>query len=241
MAAALWGGDDALVSHGQAAILWGIDSVRARKPELWVPMPRNPRSVDVVVHRGPRLEPADRTKLGPIPITTPVRTLIDVAGRLEDDRLLTAMESVFRHHPETPEHLAGRLAALRDSGRPGLGRLAALFAERGDGRALESALEAKVWRLICRSGLPRPERQHWVALQGGRYRLDFAWPAVRVGLECDGWEHHGRRSAFDPDRARLAELAAARWRMLPVTWSMCTRQPERVERWLRNALADAVA
>ena len=56
--------------------------LRGPKPELWVPMPRNPRSDKVIVHRGQRLDRADRTMLGAIPITTPVRTLIDVAGRL---------------------------------------------------------------------------------------------------------------------------------------------------------------
>ena len=74
-------------------------------------------------------------------------------------------------------------------------------------------------------------------LPGGRYRLDFAWPEQQVGLECDGWEHHGTRSAFGKDRARLAELVAAGWRMLPVTWEACTREPERVVRWLETALA----
>jgi very-short-patch-repair endonuclease len=91
--------------------------------------------------------------------------------------------------------------------------------------------------LLQRSGLPLPRRQTWVSLPGGRYRLDFAWPEQRVGLECDGWEHHGAKSAFVADRARLAEFGAAHWRILPVTWTACTGAPERVERWLRNALA----
>jgi len=236
MAAALWAGDGAVVSHGAAGVIWGIDDVRGPKPELWVPVPRNPRTWDVVVHRGPRLDSVDCTTFGVMPITTPVRTLIDVAGRLEHDRLLAAMESVFRRKLGTAEQLAARLGALRDSGRPGVGRLSALFEERAGGRPLESVLEAKVWRLLCRTGLPLPERQRWVSLPGGRYRLDFAWPEHKVGLECDGWEHHGRRASFDADRARLAEFAAARWRILPVTWAICTREPERVERWLRDSL-----
>jgi very-short-patch-repair endonuclease len=82
-----------------------------------------------------------------------------------------------------------------------------------------------------------PQRQYQVSIAGRRYRLDFAWPELRVGLECDGWEHHGRRSAFAPDRARLAEFAAAKWRVLPVTSHAVTREPARVERWLRDALS----
>jgi very-short-patch-repair endonuclease len=237
MAAALWAGDGALVSHGSAGLLWGIDGVRGPKTELWVPAPRNPRARDVVVHRGERLDRADRTNLGPIPITTPVRTLIDVSGRLEDDRLLAAMESVFRRQLGTPDRLAARLAALRDSGRPGAGRLAALLERRGDGRPLESTLEGKVWHLLSRSALPLPARQHWVTTPGGRYRLDFAWPDRKLGLEADSWEHHGDRVAFGKDRERLSELVAMGWRVLLVTWEVGTRQPQRVVRWVEMALA----
>jgi very-short-patch-repair endonuclease len=237
MAAALWGGDRALVSHGAAGVVWGIDGVRGPKPELWVPMPRNPRSDKVIVHRGERLDRADRTTLGAIPITTPVRTLIDVAGRLEDDRLLTAMESVFRQKLGTPERLAARLAALRDSGRPGAGRLATLLDERGDGGPLESVLEAKVWQLLVTTSLPRPVRQHWITTPSGRYRLDFAWPERKLALECDGWEHHGGTTAFGKDRERLSELVSIGWRVLLVTWHMGARQPQRVARWVELALA----
>jgi very-short-patch-repair endonuclease len=154
---------------------------------------------------------------------------------MEDDHLRHAVESAFRAKLCTPELLGVRVEELRASGRPGVGRLADLLAMRG-GRALESMLEAKLWLLLCRSGLPLPQRQHWVSLPGGRYRLDFAWPDRRVGLECDGWEHHGRRTAFATDRARLAEFAAAHWHVLPVTRHAVTKEPARVERWLRDSL-----
>jgi very-short-patch-repair endonuclease len=237
MAAALWAGDGALLSHGAAGAAWGIEGVRSRKPELWVPMPRNPRCDDVIVHRGERLDRADRTTLGAIPITTPVRTLIDIAARLEDDRLLAAMESIFRRRLGTPERLAARLSALRDSGRPGAGRLAGLLDQRGHGDPLESVLEAKVWRLLADTPTRRPVRQHWVTTPAGRYRLDFAWPDHRLALECDGWEHHGGTAAFGKDRERLSELVSIGWRVLLITWAMAARQPQRVVRWVDLALA----
>jgi very-short-patch-repair endonuclease len=189
------------------------------------------------VHRGTRIDRTDRTTLGPIPITTPIRTLIDLAARMEDDRLLGAMESVFRQDLGTPERLLARLDALGGSGRPGTARLEQFLARRGDGRALESVLEGKVWSLLQRSGLPLPARQHWVTTTGGRYRLDFAWPDRKLALECDGWEHHGDRIAFGKDRDRLSELVASGWRVLIVTWDAGTRRPKRVVRWVEMALA----
>jgi very-short-patch-repair endonuclease len=237
MAAALWAGDGAVVSHGTAGVLWGIEGVRGPRTEIWVPSPRNPHAEQIVVHRGARVDRADRTAIGPIPVTTPIRTLIDIAGRLENDRLLAAMESVFRQKLGTPDRLAARLAALRASGRPGSGRLEELLERRGDGRPLESTLEGKVWLLLTRSGLALPARQHWVATAGGRYRLDFAWPDRKLALECDGWEHHGSHVAFGKDRERLSDMVAMGWRVLVVTWDIGTRQPRRVVRWVEMALA----
>jgi very-short-patch-repair endonuclease len=236
MAAVLWAGDDAVVSHATAARLWGIEGTRQRKVELWLPTSRNPRHELLQVHRGPVIEGPDLDHRGAIPVTDPVRTLIDVSARLEDDPLLAAVESAFRLKLCTPQRLGARVEMLRSSGRPGVGRLAELLSARS-GPALESMLEAKVWRLLQRIRVPLPQRQHWVSLAGRRYRLDFAWPDLRVALECDGWEHHGRRSAFAPDRARFAEFAAAKWRVLPVTWHAVTKEPERVERWLRDSLS----
>jgi very-short-patch-repair endonuclease len=239
MAAALYAGDGALISHGTAGVLWEIEGARSKGIELWVSQAQRSTLDGLVLHRGTRLDRADRTVMGSIPITTPVRTLIDLSARMEDARLLTAAEAAFRRGLCTPERLLVRAHILRNSGRPGAGRLADLLADRGAAPALESTLEAKVWLLVRRSGVPVPQRQYWVSLPGGRYRLDFAWPEQKVGLECDGWEHHGRHSAFSPDRARLAEFAAAHWQILPVTWTTCTREPERVDRWLRSALYDA--
>lgn len=238
MAAMLWAGDGSLVSHAAAAVLWCFEGVRARKVELWTT--RSLRSELVVVHRGIRLDRADRAMLGPIPITTPVRTLIDMAGRLDDLRLSALTESLIKRGLVDPDRVPARLDALRASGRPGAGRLAALLDVRGDGPAMESMLEALVWSLILESGVRIPERQHWVDVPGGRYRLDYAWPDLHLGMECDSWEHHGaNKSDFGKDRARYAELVVVGYRVLPVTWDVAKRDPRRVIRWLRTAFPEA--
>jgi len=236
LAAALWAGDGALVSHGTAARLWEFEHGGSSRIELWLPSERNLRSDNAVVHRGTRLDRADRTVLDGIPITTPTRTLIDIAGRLEDHRLLAVLENLIRRDMVRPNRLATRLRALRRSGRPGGGRLQLLLDQRGDGRPLESPLEALAWQLIIESGVRLPARQHWVTSTHGRYRLDFAWPDLELGLECDGYDGHGGVVQWGKDKVRLAELAAAKWRILPVTWDACTRQRKRVLRWLRSAV-----
>ena len=240
MAATLWAGNGSLVSHGAAAVLWGFAGARARKVELWVPARCSKTSDHVIVHRGTRLDRADRAVLDGIPITSPTRTLIDYAARLEDEALLAVMEDAFRRDLTHPERLAARLFALRTSGRVGGGRLEALLDARpSDAKALESRLEAKFWRLIDKSSLPRPERQFSVVANGRRYRLDFAWPELRVAVECDGWSHHGGREKFEADQLRRSDLASLGWYVIPVTWEQCTRASQavlaRIERRVRCA------
>ena len=47
---------------------------------------------------------------------------------------------------------------------------------------------------------------------GGRtFKIDLAYPVVRLAIELDGWEFHGTRSAFDDDRTRATLLVANGW------------------------------
>lgn len=239
MAAVLWAGPDAVLSHGAAAMFWEFEGVRSPKPEVWIGSGRRLKSEDVVVHRGASLDDVDRAALGSIPITTPARTLIDVSGRLEDEALLALVEHSIRRGVVTERSVAERVVSLRSSGRPGIGRLAALLAARPPGaRALESRLEARFWRLILTTDLPVPVRQHWVVGAARRYRLDFAWPDVYVAVECEGRAFHDAATAERDDRRR-GDLASLGWRVIPVTWRQLTREHasvvDRVARSLRRA------
>lgn len=240
MAATLWAGNGSLVSHSAAAALWRFEGVRSRKVELWIASQRRLRSQLVVVHQGNRLDRADRTALEGIPITTPVRTLIDMSSRLENLTLSAVMEDLIKRDVVDPDRLRARLAALRTSGRPGGGRLEALLDARGAGPAMESTLEALVWSLILKSGVRLPERQYEVKVPGGRYRLDYAWPDLKLGMECDSWHYHGeRKEQWGKDRARYAELAVIGYRVVPVTWAVARHDSKRLLRWLRSSLPNA--
>ena len=75
----------------------------------------------------------------------------------------------------------------------------------------------------------------------GPYRLDFAWPERKVIVETDGWATHGRRAAFEDDRAKDATLLAAGWRVLRVTYRRLRREPMLVAAQLAAVLAQAAA
>jgi very-short-patch-repair endonuclease len=143
-----------------------------------------------------------------------------------------AVESGFRQGRVSERLLRARLDALGGSGRAGTASLRQILDRRGEkAAALEHRLEVKVWRLLLRSGLPKPVRQQPVEVAGRRYRLDFAWPSFRVAVEADGFATHGGRRAFHGDRRRMAGLVSEGWRIVPVTWHEATARPKE---WLQE-------
>jgi very-short-patch-repair endonuclease len=69
------------------------------------------------------------------------------------------------------------------------------------------------------------------------YTVDFVWPERRLIIETDGWRAHGTRAAFERDRHRDADLTAAGWRVLRITWKRLTGEPQAVATQLSSLLA----
>ncbi len=80
MAASLWSAPDGLVSHGTAATLWRFEGVETDKVHVTLPRGRSLRSPKLTVHHPGDLLPADIARRGPIAVTSPLRTAIDLAG-----------------------------------------------------------------------------------------------------------------------------------------------------------------
>jgi very-short-patch-repair endonuclease len=221
LAATLWAGPGSVVSHASAGVLWGIDGVLTTRVELWVP--RRLRSDLVQVHQGV-IANRDRRLLDGIPITSVARTIVDLAAVLDDEPLDAAIDDVLHRGKTTLDALRTRVAAASVGKRAGASLLAKLLDERGGRRAAESRLETRVRRLLHGAGL-RPVQQYEVVVAGRRFRLDFAWPDLRVAVEPDGYSVHGARIAFEADRLRWAALTSVGWRLVPVTWRQATREP----------------
>jgi hypothetical protein len=165
MAAALWSAPEGLVSHPTAGALWGLDDVAADRVHVLLPRSRRLKSGDVVVHRTGDLLPADVGRLGPIPVTFPLRTSIDLAAVLDANALEVAIESALRRGLFSPGQLRWRAGELLGTGRPGSDALRALLAKRGLGRSA-STPEVDLAQLLEQAGLGRPERQHEVRADG---------------------------------------------------------------------------
>lgn len=237
MAAILWAGEGSVASHSTAGWLWNLSGVSSdRRIELWVPADRSPKNAAVWVHRG-EVTGNDCRRADGVPVTSPARTIVDLASRLDGEVLESAIEDVLARGLTTAGSIERRLTSLGGKGRAGATRLGRVLADR-DQAPLESRLEVKVWRLLRDAGL-RPVRQYEVRCAGERYRLDFAWPRLKVAVEAEGYRAHGGRVAYVKDRQRVAALVAEGWIVVPVTWEDCTTQPQVVIDRVRAALRRA--
>lgn len=220
-------GTGVAASHRSAAALWGLPSGRIDSAEITVP--RNRRrtgSPQARVHSGAFARGELRWRDG-IRVTAPARTLIDLAAVIGPGAFEETLDEALRRG------LAGTAAiraAVRSAGpRPGIVALRALVAER-DGEPLsESVFETRLLRAIIRAGLPRPVRQHEIRDARGRLiaRVDLAYPGDRIAIEAEGYRWHSGRTPFERDRRRAMRLAAAGWRVIPVTWiELRDREPD---------------
>jgi hypothetical protein len=117
----------------------------------------------------------------------------------------------------------------RATGRRGAGVLAAVLAEYDGPTLTDRELEERFF-LLCRdAGIPKPEVNVWIAIDGGiAYKADFLWRAERLVVETDGWGSHGTRRAFEDDRRRDRRLRLAGWDVVRFTWRDVEREPEEV-------------
>jgi very-short-patch-repair endonuclease len=224
MAATLWAGAEARVSHRSAAGLWSIDCPAPARPEITVPASVLTRSAPVKVHHSrSKIEP--RRTRADIPDTSPERTIIDLAGVLSAPQLEIAFESARHQRLLTVASVRHALDDLGARGRRGSASLQALLSTLADEPAAESALEVRVARLLRATDLPRPRRQVDVVVNGRRYRLDFAWPEFLLALECDGRKWH----EFERDRRRWSAITAATgYRIVWATWARLRDEPDRL-------------
>jgi uncharacterized protein DUF559 len=222
MAAVLGCGEGSALSHFSAAVLWGI--LEAKGQEIHVTAPGRRRLKGVVVHEA-RLE-GERVKRLGIVVTTPARTLVDLADVVPRRTLERAFDEA--------EYLElDWAAAAPRPGRSGSGLLASVLADHRPGATrTRSELEEAFLAFCEERGLPTPE----VNIHVEGYLSDFVWPEQRVIVETDGRRAHGTTRARRRDPVRDADLQIAGWRVMRVTSMRLAREPDAVEEQLRDLL-----
>lgn len=212
-------GETAVLSHVSAAALWGI-IVRGddRSPEVTARSCR--RHPGLRTHRS-ALTPDEVTRHRAIPVTTPARTLLDLAATLPERALRRAVRQAQSLHLANIPQLT---RALQRAGpRRGTVALARIIAT---GPApTRSALEDIVLELLLSAGLEHPDVNVPLVLDGRRVVPDFRWPAQRLILEADGRAWHDHQTAREDDAERQALLERHGERVLRVTWRQVVSHP----------------
>jgi very-short-patch-repair endonuclease len=230
LAATLACGDGAVLSHVAAAALWAIRPSAAVLIDVTVPVASGRRRPGLRVHRHAALLPAETTTEEAIPVTTPARTLLDLAATLPRRALERALDQAEVLRLFDRVALDAAVAAHR--GRPGAPLLRAVLERHDVGATLtRSELEELFLRFCEQHGGERPQVN--VAVAG--FEVDFYWPRRRVAVEVDGYAFHRTRAAFERDRARDAALAAGGVRVLRFSHRQLTTRPQEVARALQAA------
>jgi very-short-patch-repair endonuclease len=233
LAAVLFVGEQALLSHRSAAVLWGLlPADRYRGPiEVTVRDARARSREDIVVHRSRTLLPRDCRVREGIPVTSPTRTVFDLAAREERQLVEAAFTEMMVHRLSSGREIR-RVAASAPAAR-GTATVLSLLATEEESGYTRSEAERRLRALLMSSGLAMPRFN--VLTEG--YLVDCRWEQERLILFVDGFETHGARPAFEADRHCDQALVAAGWRVIRVTWRQLTREPVAVLARIAQALA----
>jgi very-short-patch-repair endonuclease len=220
MAAVLACGQGAVLSHATAAAAWDLRPVGSGAIHVTIPASARRRAPKGIrLHRSRTIEAT--THRG-IPITTPTRTIIDLARTLTGRPLEKALDRADQlglidfaelHQRRIPTSLQAQLATYQ----PTLTR---------------SEAEDALISLCDAHNLPRPETN--TVIEGEE--VDAVWRHARLIVEVDGYRYHRSPTAFETDRARDVKLTLAGWRVLRFTYAQITQQPDYVAAALECAL-----
>ncbi|HSJ16570.1 MAG TPA: type IV toxin-antitoxin system AbiEi family antitoxin domain-containing protein [Solirubrobacterales bacterium] len=222
-------GPRAVLSHGSAAALWGIGDERIGVIEVSVPARGRPRRPRIVAHRR-TLEPHEVAVRDGIPLTAPIRTLVDIACRLGTRRLVRVIREADALGLCDPETLRAALDDMR--GQRGVGVLRRLL-DRHTFALTDSELERRFLPIARRAGLPKPKTQRVV----NGFRVDFYWPGLGLVVETDGLRYHRTPEQQAADRVRDQAHLAAGLTPLRFTHAQVAYESRHVETTLSDVAA----
>jgi very-short-patch-repair endonuclease len=170
-----------------------------------------------------RLDPFDALVIDDLRVTTPARTIVDLAAMLEGRALRDVVERAQDLRRFDPEDIRATLA--RAPRRPGTRRLQDLITLLApDKDNTRSHLERLFLRLVRTARLPKPACNHEIAER----RRDFVWPQQRLVVEADGYRFHSSRQAKRRDNRRDRQLSALGWRPVRFTYEEIAFEPSEV-------------
>lgn len=235
-------GTAALLSHRAGGLHWTLDGIDHAPMEVLVARWSRPRRrAGLIVHESTLWRPGDARLLDGVPITSPERTIIDLASCVHPYRLEQAIEDAARRGLCSYQDVANRFVGLACNSRRGTAALSRLLAERvGERVPTQAMTERRAVQLIRAAHLPEPARQIPVALGGATVYLDLGWPHLQLAIECDGLYHHATNHQLPWDLDRQNHLLLLGWLVLRFTWRQLTEEADETAAVIRRAYEQRV-
>lgn len=232
-------GPTARCAQPTAAALIGLDGFSLKRPHHYlIERGTNRQRVGSFVHRTLYLPPIDCETVHGLPVTSPTRTLIDLATTCSPKVLTAALDGALRDRLTTEEFLHRRIVELRSRGRYGIPKLLAVIEGVEAARGGHSWLERRYLEVIAAAGLQRPETQAIVAKRDDRLiRVDCRFPGTRLIVELLGYRYHRTELQMRHDAERINRLQFDGFMVVQFTYSQMVQRPEKVVADSLEALA----
>lgn len=217
-------GPGAVAFREAAAAWWSLDGCPPGPVEVAIPPGRQTRlrgvrrpshlsDKHVTVHRG-------------LPVTTVARTISDLGSTVGECVVERALESALRRKLVSISEVVSLIEATRLNGRA---VVRGILARRPEGAPpTESDAETLFLQVARVCGVPEPRRQFVLIIEGRKFRIDFAWPDLRIAVEIDGAEVHSRPGALRSDLLRQNRILLDGWTILRFTWYDLVNHPQDV-------------
>lgn len=230
MAAVLACGEGAMLSHRSAAALWDIGIEQRGRIDVSVRRRCELRRSGLRIRGRPTLAAGDVASCDGIPVTAPMRTLVDLATELGPVAVERAINEADKRDLIDPETL--RLALGGYARQPGARLLRSLL-DKFTFRLSDSDLEIFFRPIAAAAGLPPP---HTKQLVNG-WEVDFYWPDLGLVVETDGLHYHCTASTQTRDARRDRAHALAGMTPLRFTHYEIKYEPGRVRAELSRGVA----
>ena len=190
-------GPGALVSGESTGALMGLDGYDEGPLQFLVPRAHRRRAAIGEVVSTRVLGPLDRCVVDGLACTSGTRTIIELLGRVSEQRVGNAIDSATRLGRTTPSVVRRRLAEMGRQGRAGVEQFERVMECEG----VQSWVERQFLRLVIGAGFPRPSTQR-VYRRDGKHvaRIDFDFEPAPALVEVGG-----RRGYMSADERRRQE------------------------------------
>jgi hypothetical protein len=236
-AALSWAGEYSAAAGRSAGALYGLQGVRATRPEIVVPRSVRLRHPGVIVHRSDAGDALMPRVVRDFRVTGIEATLAALAFTLDEEAVEVACEDARRRRLTSVPALSAYLSRFGTPGRRGIAGLRRLLDELDPQHPSLSTLEVKTRRLLFAHGFKTFEREFPLDWNGRTYRFDFAFKGLRAILETNGRRWHDDPNDHESDNEKWSVPGRHGYRLVFATWLKVTRYPDDLLRDLAATLA----